>query len=128
MKIDPRGRPTNFKCKQCSILARLWVWPSGSLMSYLFCLVYFEKWGLIHTYLQTYRRTDMYEYSDHYRWSASWIKKISDFWQCMSCLILGSSYFPFFSCELCESMHNSHTSSRPNSAQKLVQLRMSFVN
>ena len=26
---------TNFKRKQCSLLARLWVWPSGSLMTHV---------------------------------------------------------------------------------------------
>ena len=38
-------------------------------------LVDFEKWG--RTYVHTYIRTDMYEYSDHYRpglRSATWIK------------------------------------------------------
>ena len=63
--VDPRGRPTvmadsdhcfctssfrtfpsvptfqnktNIKRKHCSLLTRLWVWPSGSLMTHLTCI------------------------------------------------------------------------------------------
>ena len=31
---------TNFKRKQCSLLARLWVWPSGSLMTPVLSIIY----------------------------------------------------------------------------------------
>ena len=35
---------TNFKLKQCPLLARLWVWPSASLMTP--CLACFAFWSL----------------------------------------------------------------------------------
>ena len=34
---------TNFKRKQCSLLARLWVWPSGSLMTPVLSYLIFQK-------------------------------------------------------------------------------------
>ena len=60
---------TNFKQKQCSLLARLWVWPTGSLMTPDLFRLMFQKEQICQK--QDKRdRTRQYKIVSHY--SGSW--------------------------------------------------------